>query len=71
MAIKIIKRRGSLQNELNASNLSHPNVTKIKNVFERDPKEDTEALLVMEYVGQNNLQSLIEKNEIRSKHISG
>ena len=57
VAMKIIKRRNSLDNELNAQALDHENVTKIKNVKFR---EDC-SILVMEYVGQNNLQTLLVK----------
>ena len=57
VAMKIIKRRNSLDNELNAQALDHENVTKIKSVKFR---EDC-SILVMEYVGQNNLQTLLVK----------
>ena len=65
MAVKIIKRRSSLTNELNALVLNHENVTKIKHVIEdTDKDEQNNAIIVMEYVGQNNLQALIEKNDL-------
>ena len=57
--MKIIKRRDSLSldNELNAQALDHRNVTKIKTVqFRKDC-----SLLIMEYVGQNNLQALLHQ----------
>ena len=57
VAMKIIKRRNSLDNELNAQSLDHDNVTKIKDVKCRDDC----SILVMEYVGQNNLQTLLLK----------
>ena len=65
VAVKIIKRRSSLTNELNALVLNHENVTKIKHVIEdTDKDEQNNAIIVMEYVGQNNLQALIEKNDL-------
>jgi len=65
VAVKIIKRRSSLTNELNALALNHENVTKIKHVIEEtDKDEQNNAIIVMEYVGQNNLQALIEKNDL-------
>ena len=56
--MKIIRnRRNSLDNELNAQALDHKNVTKIKTVqFRADC-----SILIMEYVGQNNLQALLHK----------
>ena len=65
MAVKIIKRRSSLTNELNALVLNHENVTKIKHVIEdTDKDEQNSAISVMKYVRQNNLQARIEKNNL-------
>ena len=71
VAVKIIKRRSSLTNELNALVLNHENVTKIKHVIEdTDKDEQNNAIIVMEYVGQNNLQARIEKNDL-TKTVKG
>ena len=70
MAIKVIKRRSSLENELNAHRLSHENVTKIKDVIdEANDDEDKCAIVVLEYVGQFNLKALLEQksSELTSK----
>lgn len=66
VAVKIIKQRTSLTNELNALKLHHENVTKIKHVIEEteSDNEQNHGIIVMEYVGQNNLQALIEKNDL-------
>ena len=66
VAVKIIKQRTSLTNELNALKLHHENVTKIKHVIEKTEcdNEQNHGIIVMEYVGQNNLQALIEKNDL-------
>ena len=60
VAIKVIKRRSSLENEKHALKLNHENVTKIKEVFDKIEYEKT-AILVLEYVGQYNMQALIEQ----------
>ena len=46
--------------------LHHENVTKIKHVIEEteSDNEQNHGIIVMEYVGQNNLQALIEKNDL-------
>lgn len=70
VAIKVIKRRSSLENELNAHKLSHENVTKIKDVIdEANDDEDKCAIVVLEYVGQFNLKALLEQksSELTSK----
>ncbi len=61
VAVKLISRRSSLENELNVLNLDHENVTKIHEVI--DDLEDCVqyALLVMEYVGQSSLQTILEQ----------
>ena len=64
VAVKIIKRTISLANELNAQDLNHENVTKIKHVIEETDTDEQKRIIVMEYVGQNNLQVLIEKNDL-------
>ena len=66
VAVKIIKQRTSLTNELNALKLHHENVTKIKHVIEETESDNyhNHGIIVMEYVGQNNLQALIEKNDL-------
>ena len=45
--------------------LGNEYVTKIKHVIEdTDKDEQNNAIIVMEYVGQNNLQALIEKSDL-------
>ena len=41
-------------------------MTKIKHVIEEteSDNEQNHGIIVMEYVGQNNLQALIEKNDL-------
>ena len=63
VAIKVIRRRSSLENEKNALSLRHENVTKIKEIIdEQDDDEKSNAILVLEYVGQHSMQALIEQN---------
>ena len=42
-------------------NLNHENVTKIREVFDDIKADQNSAILVLEYVGQNSLQILIEQ----------
>ena len=63
VAIKVIRRRSSIENEKNALSLRHENVTKIKEIIdEQDDDEKSNAILVLEYVGQHSMQALIEQN---------
>ena len=63
VAIKVIRRRPSIENEKNALLLRHENVTKIKEIIdEQDDDEKSNAILVLEYVGQHSMQALIEQN---------
>jgi hypothetical protein len=57
----MIKRRSSLASELNARFLDHVNVTKVKEFIDKCDDDENCAILVMEYVGQFSLQSLIEQ----------
>ena len=59
--MKKLSRRDSLGNETNAMNLNHENVTKIREVFDDIKEDQNSAILVLEYVGQNSLQILIEQ----------
>lgn len=69
--MKVMSRRASLDNEINARHLDHENVTKIKEIidnFDQDENSSNnqQTVIIMEYVGQNNLQSLLEKNKLSS-----
>ena len=61
VALKKLSRRTSLENETHAMNLNHENVTKIREVFDDIKEDQNSAILVLEYVGQNSLQILIEQ----------
>jgi proto-oncogene serine/threonine-protein kinase mos len=61
VAMKKLLRRSSLENETHAMNLNHENVTKIREVFDDIKEDQNSAILVLEYVGQNSLQILIEQ----------
>jgi len=61
VAMKKLSRRDSLENEMHAMNLNHENVTKIREVFDDIKEDQNSAILVLEYVGQNSLQILIEQ----------
>lgn len=71
VAMKIICRRSSLDNERNAELLDHENITKIKAVVEEwNDLKDPKAMIIMEYVGQRTLQALIEKALIEKNELA-
>ena len=61
MAVKVIEKASdpsdSIANELNAKDLNHENVVKVFGVYP-DPK--CNSVIIMEYVGKNNLQTLLD-----------
>jgi len=53
---KSVRRRKSLESELQAKDLEHKNVVKVFDVFAKDNKY---AIIIMEYVGSRNLHRLL------------
>ncbi|XP_059078923.1 serine/threonine-protein kinase mos-like isoform X1 [Tigriopus californicus] len=54
-------RSNSVESELNATDLCHPNVVKIHAMF--DHKEAPNTIIIMEYVGKSSLQRIIDHNQ--------
>lgn len=55
-------RSNSVESELNATDLCHPNVVKIHAMF--DHKEAPNTIIIMEYVGKSSLQRIMDHNQV-------
>ena len=63
VAVKVIEKgpddskSESLSSELNAKDLTHENVVQVFGVY---PDPSNNSVIIMEYVGKNNLQTLLD-----------
>lgn len=55
-----LRRRNSIESELNVMNLSHENIVKVYATFQSEEDND-HSIVVMEYVGHSSLQNIIEE----------
>lgn len=53
------RRTDSVTNELNAKDLKHENIVEIFGVY---PDPQGNSVIIMEYVGKNNLQTLMDSH---------
>ena len=60
-------RASTVTGEMNARDLEHPNLVKVHGVFNDDDDDNVcgNTLVVMEYVGKANLQTLMETHPER------